>query len=393
MDLNVTALTQALIQIPSITPHGGKALDYIQEYFAHDHPLIHREVFHEPNTAPVDNLFLQIGMGGPHFCFAGHVDVVPEGDINHWHADPFGGSILDGCIIGRGACDMKGAIAAFMRASRRYIDTHGLDNGRISFLLTCDEEGPAINGTSKMLGFMKTHNQIPDVCLVGEPTSHNRVGDVFKIGRRGSINFWLKVLGASGHIAYPKLAQNPIPTLAKAVAHLSAQILDEGTADFDPSNLEFSSLSCSNQSTNVIPSEASAQFNIRFNVLHTLTSIEAWVRNQLLTLLKPQEFELSVLSTASPFLVQSLDVIRLVKQSIASITGYEATASTTGGTSDARFIHEVCPVVEFGLPNATIHKPNESVAIQDLEMLEDIYLKILTNFFHLNQPEVQESLS
>jgi succinyl-diaminopimelate desuccinylase len=381
MVLNVTALGQELIQIASITPDGGHALDYIQAYFADDHPFVHREVFHEPNTAPVDNLFLRIGNSGPHFCFAGHVDVVPEGDMKQWHTDPFGGIIKDGYVIGRGASDMKGAIAAFMRAARRYIDAHGTQNGSISFLLTCDEEGPALNGTRKMLGWMTAKAQIPDVCLVGEPTSQDRLGDTFKIGRRGSINFLLKVLGTSGHVAYPNLARNPILPLVRAMDHLNSQILDEGTADFDPSHLEFSSIHCPNTSTNVIPSEASAHFNIRFNVLHSLASLEAWVRTQLLHRLNPQEFELTILSKASPFLVQNFDLIHMVKQSIASVTGQEATASTTGGTSDARFIHEVCPVVEFGLMNATIHKPNEAVAIQDLEMLEDIYYKILIDFF------------
>ncbi|MBN9564987.1 MAG: succinyl-diaminopimelate desuccinylase [Alphaproteobacteria bacterium] len=395
MDLNVVVLLQALIQIVTITPDGSKALDYVQGYFVDDHPFIHREVFHEPDTVPVDNLFLRIGTGGPHFCFAGHVDVVPEGDIKHWHVDPFAGAIKDGAVIGRGASDMKGSIAAFMRAARRYIDKYGSQNCSISFLLTSDEEGPAINGTRKMLGWMMANDQVPDVCIVGEPTSHSKLGDTFKIGRRGSVNFLLKVLGTAGHVAYPKLAENPIPTLAQAIEHLNSQVLDDGTADFDPSHLEFSSICCPNKSTNVIPSEASAQFNIRFNVLHTLTSLEEWVRKQLLQILEPREFELTTLSKASPFIVQNSDLIRLVQESITSVTGRDAHPSTTGGTSDARFIHTVCPVVEFGLLNTTIHKPNEAVAIKDLEMLEEIYYKMLINFFQpdADHHETPENIS
>lgn len=379
--LSTLEIAQALISIPTVTPAGSVALDWIASYLAPYQAVAHRQTFHDSHTPSVDNMLICLGEGEPHFCFAGHVDVVPVGYEGAWHTPPFGAVVQGGVLYGRGASDMKGAIAAFLKAATAYVEARGLPQGTISLLLTSDEEGPALNGTKKMLEWMDDRGLLPTVCLVGEPTSHTQVGDQVKVGRRGSLNLKLTVKGTGGHVAYPHLATNPIPLLAKAISHLASLVLDEGMPPFSPSHLTFSSLGCENMATNVIPEEAQAQFNIRFNPLHTAESLMEKLHADLSALLGHASYTLTVLSQGNPFLSDTPRFTDLVTRSIRRVTGLNPDLSTSGGTSDARFIHEYCPVMECGLLNKSIHKPNEEVCLKDLETLEEIYGQLLENFF------------
>ncbi len=378
-----TALTflQDLIRIPTVTPHAGAALDYIIQVFEPFNPRIHRMTFSQEGTPDVDNLFLSVGTGNPHFCFAGHVDVVPAGE--GWHQDPFGATLVDDHLYGRGACDMKGSIAAFMAALISFKKDFPSSSCTISLLLTCDEEGPALNGTKKMLDYMAQKNLIPDACMVGEPTSKTQVGDMVKMGRRGSLCLTLTVMGQAGHVAYPHLADDPVGPLAQAILALKHWILDEGTAGFDPSTLAFSSLTCPNQATNVIPGSVSINFNVRFNPLHTCDSLYDQIRKRIHDTLGNRSFTLTRTSQAEPFLTHEMALVDLMCESITQVTGVTPERSTSGGTSDARFIHFFCPVVEFGPLNATIHQANEVISLNELEILERIYRNFLNNYFSL----------
>ena len=370
---------QDLLRLPTVTPEGGGALDYITQAFEPLTPRCHRQVFSQEGTPEVDNLFLSVGQGSPHFCFAGHVDVVPAGP--GWTQDPFGAEVVDGMLYGRGACDMKGAIAAFMEAVFRFKALHPQVLGTLSLLLTSDEEGPALNGTVKMLAFLREKNLLPDVCLVGEPTSLKEVGDTVKIGRRGSLCLRLTVQGKGGHVAYPHLADNPIPPLGEVIGALAQLPLDEGMEGFGPSTLSFSSLSCPNQVTNVIPEEVMVDFNIRFNPLHSLDSLFLLVDNTVKKVLGQRSYVLAPRSRAVPFLTCHQPLVTLLQESVATVTGREPTLSTSGGTSDARFIHSYCPVLELGPLNATIHQANERIALSDLETLTAIYTQCLVRYF------------
>lgn len=375
------SLAQALIRCPSVTPRDEGALDLIEQALSGLGFDVWRLPYEAPGTARVDNLFARIGSGGPHFCFAGHSDVVPVGHPERWHVDPFAAVVEDGYLIGRGAADMKGAIAAFIAASARFLGRLNKPvPGSLSLLITGDEEGPAVNGTVRVLEWMADHGHVPDFCLVGEPTNPSRLGEAIKIGRRGSLNARLIVEGHQGHVAYPHLADNPIPKLLRLLDLLLALRLDDGTAHFQPSNLEITDIEVGNHATNVIPGRAEARFNIRFNDLHDGAGLEQRLRDLLDAADIP--FALDVHVSGEAFLTPPGPLSDAVSDAVAARLGRRPALSTTGGTSDARFIRNYCPVVEFGLVGATMHKSNECVALADLEALgliyEDVILRLLS---------------
>ena len=373
-------LSQRLIRCPSVTPIEGGALDELQAVLEGIGFKCTRLVFSESGTPDVDNLYARIGDDGPNFCFAGHSDVVPPGLSSEWSGDPFSGMIADGKLFGRGSSDMKSAIAAFVAAAERFIKGK-FDKGRfsISLLITGDEEGPAINGTVKVLEWMEENNEKINCCIVGEPTNPDFLGGMAKIGRRGSLTGWLTVFGTQGHTAYPHLADNPLSRLVKMLAPLSEETLDEGTKYFPPTTVAIASIDTGNSASNVIPNKATATFNIRFNDKRTSEEIENWLRNIFEEV--GGKFELETACSSNAFITQpgalSEDLVDAVKE----ITGLSPELSTTGGTSDARFIRKYCPVIEFGGVGKTMHKINEHVEVEDIRVLSDIYFALLRRFF------------
>lgn len=374
-----------LIRCPSVTPEDEGALATLAGYLAPLGFSCERMRFSEEGTPDIDNLYARIGAGSPHFCFAGHTDVVPTGDLASWSVDPFAGEVRSGKLFGRGAADMKGSIASFVAAASRLVREGRLveGEGSISLLITGDEEGPGINGTVKMLKALAARGETIDHCLVGEPTCVSKLGDMMKIGRRGSINGWLTVRGMQGHVAYPHLADNPIPRLLEMLRRLDARELDRGNAHFQPSNFEITSVDVGNQTTNLIPGTARAMLNIRFNDEHTGASLEAWMRGVFDQVCQEMggtyEFEAKVSGEA--FITEPGPFSALVARAVEGVTGIEPELSTSGGTSDARFIRAYAPVVEFGLANATMHKVDEHVPAADLRKLADIYEAILKGYF------------
>ena len=338
-----------------------------------------RLVFEEPGTEAVDNLYARIGNDAPLFLFAGHTDVVPPG--GYWKSDPFGAEIKSGMLYGRGASDMKSAIAAFAAAAARHLAKGA--PGSIALLITGDEEGEAINGTEKVLAWLKDKGERIDHCIVGEPSSIAAVGDTIKIGRRGSLNVRVTVKGTQGHFAYPSRTLNPIPALAEMVMKLANLKLDDGTAHFEPSTLSFTSVDVGNVATNVIPAEARAQFNIRFNDLHTPETLMGFIEGEAKIVAKQTgcEFALEQSVSGTAFLTKPGKFTDLVAGAVESVTGRRPDFSTGGGTSDARFIQEYCPVAELGLPNATMHQTDECVAVADIARLTDIYVALLDAYF------------
>jgi succinyl-diaminopimelate desuccinylase len=377
-------LAQALVRCKSVTPQEGGALTFVQNVLERAGFACHRLTMSEPGTPDVDNLFARLGSGRPHLCFAGHTDVVPAGDERKWTYPPFAGTVDGGVLFGRGAADMKGAIACFLAATLRYIRAHrGLRCGSLSFLITGDEEGPSINGTAKVLKWMKARDEIPDACLLGEPTSGKTIGDEIKIGRRGNLNCELIVRGKQGHAAYPQFADNPLPKLARLIDRLSSTPIDFGTAHFEPSNLQVTVVSVPNTAANVIPAEARAVLNVRYNDLHTRRDIEAWVKAQCDAAAKDSavNYALAFSSTGDAFLTQPGPLVDTMREAVRSVTGREPALGTGGGTSDARFIHAFCPVIELGLLNATVHQVDEHVPISDLERLTAIYERFIALYF------------
>ena len=369
------ALTQALIRCPSVTPADEGALDVLQRALTGLGFTCTRLPFGHPPDGPVDNLFATIaGSPGPHFAFAGHSDVVPAGDLAAWSEDPFGADVKDGFIVGRGAADMKGALAAMVAATARHL-ARGPLQGRISFIITGDEEGPATFGTTMMLDWLEAQGLIPDLCLVGEPTSQNHLGDMMKIGRRGSLNAWITVNGAQGHVGYPHRADNPITRLVAILAELKARVLDDGNDWFQASNLEVTDLSVGNPATNLIPAQARARLNIRFNNQHGGASLSDWIRATVAAHAPSAQVEIKISGEA--FLTEPGALSGLVTAAVHDVTGRVPELSTTGGTSDARFIRRLCPVVEFGLPGQSMHKVDEHVAVADVEGLAAIYEAVL----------------
>lgn len=376
------ALTRDLIRCPSVTPQDAGALGVIEAALQSIGFETHRLIFREEGTPDVENLFAKLGEGQPHLVFAGHTDVVPVGDLARWRHDPFAADIADGCVYGRGASDMKGAIAAFVAATLDYVKTHGAPKGALSFLITGDEEGPSINGTVKMLDWARARGEKFDHCIVGEPTNVDALGDTIKIGRRGSLNGVIKVIGKQGHVAYPHRADNPAPVIARIVAALSAHALDDGTAHFDRSNLEVTSIDIGNPAVNVIPATAQAQFNIRFNDLWTLETLKARIRSVIAEAAGAATVELEFMpSNAVSFLTQPGDFSTLVAHAVTKVTGLTPELSTSGGTSDARFIIRDCPALEFGLTNETIHAVNENARLADIDALCAIYRQIIEAYF------------
>jgi succinyl-diaminopimelate desuccinylase len=378
------ALTQALIRCESVTPHEGGALTLLQNVLEPAGFECHRLPFSEPGTPDVDNLYARLGSGRPHLCFAGHTDVVPAGNEAAWTYPPFGGEVHEGILYGRGAVDMKGCVAAFVAAALRNIVKHGgLSRGSISFLITGDEEGPSINGTTKMLGWLKARDEVIDACLVGEPSNPKALGDEIKIGRRGSLNVNIVVHGKQGHSAYPNLADNPVPKLARIIDRLSSAKLDDGTANFQPSNLQVTVISVPNTASNVIPGKAYATLNVRYNDLWSRPKIEAWI-NATTTAAAVEldaRFELTFSGTGDVFLTRPGPLVTTLKDAVKSVTGRTPQLTTGGGTSDARFIKDHCPVVEFGLVNASIHQVDEHTSVADLEALTEIYSRFISNYF------------
>lgn len=373
-------LTQRLIRCPSVTPEDAGALATVADALAPlgfaSHPLR----FSAPGTPDVDNMYIRWGTRGPHFCFAGHTDVVPVGDRRGWTVDPFGGEIIDGHVWGRGAADMKGAIAAFCAAADRFLARQGDGfDGSLSLLLTGDEEGPAINGTAKVLDWLDARGERIDACVVGEPTSEATLGDMVKIGRRGSMNARLTVFGQQGHVAYPHLAENPIHSLVRMLSVLTAAELDRGNAYFQPSSLQVTTVDVGNPAANVIPAEARAAFNIRFNDLHTSKTLAAWIRDRLDSC--GGRYELDVSVSGESFLTRPGPLSEIVVAAVEEGTGYTPRLSTTGGTSDARFICRHAPVVEFGLVGRTMHKVDERAALADIHALSRVYEAMLDRFF------------
>ncbi len=374
---DVTALAKALIACPSVTPRTAGAFNVLEDFLR---PLgfeAHRVLFKEEGYEPVENIYLRYGKTAPNFCFAGHTDVVPPGDEAAWKVPPFEPQVVDGELIGRGAEDMKGAIAAFMLAAKNFIES-GQCKGSISLLITQDEEGDAVNGTRKMLGWMKEHGEKIDHCLVGEPTNPDVLGEMVKIGRRGSITFQLKVNGVQGHAAYPERADNPVTRIVMMLHALKTTRLDEGSEHFQPSNLEITSIDVGNPTTNVIPASAGASFNIRFNDLHASADIVQWVRERCAPF---GEVELKHRVTGESFLNGDAKLTELLVGAIKKVTGQTPVLSTTGGTSDARFIKDVCPVIEFGTTGRTAHQVDERVAVKTLEGLAEIYQRVLEGYF------------
>ena len=375
-------LLRDLIRCPSVTPNEGGALKLLQDRLAGAGFRTEILTFHEEGTADVKNLYARIGTTGPCLVFAGHTDVVPPGATASWRHDPFGGVIADGMIYGRGACDMKGGIAASVAAVLNHLAEHGEPPGSIAFLVTGDEEGPAVNGTPKLLEWAVRQGERFDHCILGEPTNPDALGDMIKIGRRGSLTGRIIVHGRQGHVAYPQRAENPIPTLLRLLNGLVAGPLDAGTAHFDPSNLEIVSVDVGNRATNVIPAEANASFNVRFNDLWTSASLSAEIDRRLKAVAQDARYTLEFEPcNAEAFVTEPGRWSVLVSDAILAETGRAPILSTTGGTSDARFITKHCPVVEFGLVGKTMHAIDECVSVDDLETLTRIYQRVIGRYF------------
>lgn len=376
-------ILQDLIRCASVTPEEGGALSVLETLLGKAGFSCHRLKFSEDGTPDVDNLFARFGTASPHLCFAGHTDVVPPGDETKWTHAPFAAEIAEGKVYGRGATDMKGSVAAFAAAALEYVAQKGVKPGSISFLITGDEEGPAINGTVKVLQWMKDNGHVPDHCIVGEPSCVDKLGDTIKIGRRGSINFTITVEGKSAHAAYPHKGDNPVPKLARFIDRVANLKLDDGNEHYDPSTLAVTSFDVGNQAVNVIPSKAVAKFNIRFSNDHSVTSLKALIEAQA-DAVKSElggTWTIDSVSGADAFITQPGAFVGLVQDSVSEVTGLVPKLSTSGGTSDARFIKNYCPVLEFGPTNATIHQTDEHIDIEELQMTANIYRKIIEAYF------------
>ncbi|MFC4348836.1 succinyl-diaminopimelate desuccinylase [Kordiimonas lipolytica] len=371
--LDPITLSQELIRLESVTPDKGDALDLLASYLTEMGFKCEKLVFEEEGYAPVPNLYARLGSEAPNFCFAGHTDVVPVGAKDHWSVDPFTAEVRDGQLYGRGASDMKSAIAAFVVAVERRL-AKGTPKGSISLLITGDEEGDAVNGTKKVLDWMRERNEQIDMCLVGEPTNPTEMGQMIKIGRRGSLHGIVTVKGTQGHVAYPHVAKNPIPDMVKLLATLDGP-LDDGNDRFQPSNLEIVNVHVGNESHNVIPAEAKARFNVRFNNEFTPEALRAELTRRMDG--AGVDYEIDWWLSGDSFLTPAGPLSDAVQEAASARLGVTPELSTTGGTSDARFIKDMCPVVEFGLVGATMHKIDEHVAVADIEALTDIYEDVI----------------
>lgn len=378
--LDPIALSQDLIRRPSVTPVDAGALDVLGAVLKQRGFACHRLPFQAPGTEKVENLFAKLEGGkGRNFCFAGHTDVVPVGKREAWTVDPFAAEVVNGRLYGRGAADMKSAIAAFVAAADQFVQSRGGKfPGAISLLITGDEEGVNINGTKPVLDWLKQQGEKLDACLVGEPTNPLRLGEMAKIGRRGSLTGRLTVHGIQGHVAYPHLTDNPVHRLGNMIVALTAP-LDQGTAHFQASSLQFSTVDVGNPTTNVVPATAKATFNIRFNDSFTPESLEAEIRRRLDSF--GGRYDLAVDCSGAAFVTAPGPLSDLVVAAVEAVTGRKPELSTTGGTSDARFIKDHCPVIEFGLAGQTMHQVDENVAVADILQLTEIYRRVLERFF------------
>lgn len=375
--LDPVALAQALIRRPSVTPADAGAMDVLQQALADLGFACRRMKFGE-----IENLYARYGQDGPNLCFAGHTDVVPAGDVAAWGQAPFEANITDGLLVGRGAVDMKGSIAAFAAAAARAIAA-GAVSGSLSFLITGDEEGVAIDGTGPVVETLLSEGERVDHCVLGEPTSAAAVGDQLKIGRRGSLNVTFVVEGRQGHVAYPHQAINPVPVLVKLIDRVCSRVLDEGYPEFPASNLEVTTFDVGNSTTNLIPARATARINIRFNPAHTGETLIEWLRDEVA--LAQDGFAgrvtLEPALTGNAFLTAPGPFVQVLSDAVEGAVGKAPILSTTGGISDARFIRKLCPVVELGLVGATMHAVDEQVTVQDLELLTDIYEAVIARYF------------
>ena len=378
--VNPIELTSELIQCKSITPKSEGSLDIIISYLE---PLGFNceKIDFGEGIEKVENLYARFGTMEPNIAFAGHVDVVPTGDINNWSINPFGGEVKEGKVWGRGAADMKSGIAAFIAAVSDFLkDNKNLKEfGSISFIITSDEEGKAINGTKKVVDWLKAKSETISGCIVGEPTNVTRMGDTLKIGRRGSFTGSLTVTGIQGHVGYPHLAENPINSLLKMLEPFSKIYLDEGTKDFQPSSIMITSIDVNNDASNVIPGEVKAKFNIRFNTLHSASSLKAMLEKQFSDVTSNYKFDF--FCNAEPFLTNDDFLKTTLQKAIQKVVNINPEKSTSGGTSDARFISKICPVIEFGLVGKTMHKIDENVEVNDIINLTKIYNQFLFNYF------------
>lgn len=373
--LDPLAFAQALIRRPSVTPADEGALDLVQAELQRLGFACRRMRFEE-----VDNLYARRGEAGPNLCFAGHTDVVPAGDTAAWRHDPFAGEVKDGLLHGRGAADMKGGIAAWIAALSRALAERGPD-GSLSLLITGDEEGPALNGTKRVVQALQAEGEVIDHCVVGEPTSAAAIGDQFKIGRRGSLNATITLEGRQGHVAYPDRAANPIPPLMALLEQLKARRLDDGHEGFQPSNLEVVTFDVGNPATNVIPARATARLNIRFNPAHQGEALKAWIEQACAAVEPPFRASAEVAIPGEAFLTEPGPFVELAREVVLETTGRDPALSTTGGSSDARFIRAMCPVIELGLVGATMHMVDEQVPVADIELLTQVYARLIGRYF------------
>jgi len=380
--MNPVSILQSLIRCPSVTPAEGGALKYLEQLLKPAGFRTIRLPFSEPGTADVENFYARHGSGRPHFCFAGHTDVVPPGREADWTYPPFSGVVADGQVWGRGAVDMKGGIAAFAAAVLPLVQANRL-GGSVSLLITGDEEASAINGTAKVLGWMRENAEIPDHCLIGEPTSRERLGDGIKIGRRGSVNIHLTAEGRQGHVAYPENVINPIHLLGRMIDRLHSEPIDSGNEWFGPSTLQCVTADTGNPAVNVVPARATARFNVRHNTLQTAETLAFWVRQRCDRVVGELggSYALDVQAKSDAFVTEAGPLLAVVAAAIEKETGVVPLVNTGGGTSDARFIKDFCPVVEFGPLSQTIHQVDERITVEDLETLTKIYQSILERYF------------
>ena len=378
------SIARDLLRCPSVTPADAGALGVLENILKDAGFEVHRVTFGEPGTADIDNLYARIGNGAPHITFAGHTDVVPPGDESAWSHGAFAGDVKDGCLYGRGAVDMKGGIACSVAAVLQYLADHGgKPKGSISFLITGDEEAISVNGTIKLLQWVTARGEKFDHCVLGEPSNVEALGDCIKVGRRGSLSGTLYVDGTQGHVAYPQRASNPVPDISSLIVALGDEPLDHGSAQFQPSNLEFTSVDVGNTAGNVIPGQARAKFNIRFNDHHTQDSLRTLLE-QRLTQAAGNRIRARIVwepSNSNVFVTKPGAFTDLAVAAIEEITGRRPELSTSGGTSDARFIASYCPVIEFGLVGQTMHQIDERTPVSDLEKLTRIYRGVLDRYF------------
>ena len=382
-NINEVNLAKELIRFPSITPVDAGAIKFLSKKLKLLGFSCKILEFKDKKSKPIKNLYARLGKQEPNLCYAGHTDVVPPGNLEDWTVDPFKPVIKKNYLIGRGANDMKSSIACFISAVNKFLKKKSKFKGSISLLITGDEEGPAINGTKKVVNYLKKKGEKINFCIVGEPTNPNKLGEMIKIGRRGSLSGNIKIYGTQGHVAYPTLSKNPINTLVKICNSLKEKKLDKGNKNFQPSNLEITNIFVGNNAYNVIPAEAKAYFNIRYNNLHTSSSLKKKINPIVKKLCKKNKcsYKITYFVNGEPFITKPNKTIFLAKKIIKKITKIDPVFSTTGGTSDARFIKKISPCLEFGLVNKTMHKVDECVSISDLKRLTNIYKDILTEYF------------